>query len=164
MAVRDDEQLTLSVRLTKRGADLLRAELAELIDVARPAARRRLHAVYESGDGDGGAEASDSGWALDRVERRIARLEAQLRSATIVDCDDLDDGVIAVGHRVDVRRAGGVERCYVLVSPVESDPRSGRLSIDSPLGSALLGRRAGDVIVLGHNDEVIEITAVGVAP
>ena len=164
MAVRDDEQLTLSVRLTRRGADLLRAELAELIDVARPAARRRLHAAYESGDGDGAAEASDAAWSLDRIERRIVRLETQLRGAEIVECGDLDDGVIAVGHRVDVRRAGGLERCYVLVGPLEADPRSGRLSVDSPLGSALVGRRAGDVIVLAPNGEAIEITAVGAAP
>lgn len=162
MAVRDDEQLTLS--LTRRGADLLRAELAELVDVGRPAARRRLHAAYESGDGDGAAEASDAAWALDRIERRIARLETQLRSARIVERGDLDEGAIAVGHRVDVRRAGGLERCYVLVGPLEGDPRSGRLSVDSPLGSALVGRRAGDVVVLAPDGEAIEITAVGAAP
>ena len=164
MAVRDDEQLTLTLQLTRRGADLLHAELTELIDAGRPAAQRRLQGAYESGDGDGGAEVSDAAWALDRIERRIARLEAQLRTAHIVDAADLDEGVIAVGHRVDVRRAGGLERSYVLVSPVESDPRAGRLSTDSPLGSALLGRRAGDVIVLPHNDEAIAITAVGAAP
>ncbi|MGD9734792.1 MAG: GreA/GreB family elongation factor [Solirubrobacterales bacterium] len=164
MAVQDDGQLTLTLRLTRRGADMLRAELAELIDIGRPAAQGRLHAAYESGNGDGGAETSDAAWALDRLERRIARLEAQLRTAQIVDADDLEDDVIAVGHRVDVRRAGGLERCYVLVSPVESDPRTGRISIDSPLGGALLGRRAGDVLVLPHNDEAIEITAVGAAP
>lgn len=162
MAVRDDEQLTLS--LTRRGADLLRAELAELVDAGRPAARRRLHAAYESGDGDGAAEASDAAWALDRIERRIARLETQLRSARIVERGDLDEGAIAVGHRVDVRRAGGLERCYVLVGPLEGDPRSGRLSVDSPLGSALVGRRAGDVVVLAPDGEAIEITAVGAAP
>jgi transcription elongation GreA/GreB family factor len=47
---------------------------------------------------------------------------------------------------------------------LEADPRSGRLSVDSPLGSALVGRRAGDVIVLAPNGEAIEITAVGAAP
>jgi transcription elongation factor GreA len=168
MAVRtvrnDDEQVSLALKLTRRGADLLRAELAELIEEGRPAANRRLHAAFASGDGDGGAEASDAAWALDRVERRIARLESQLRTAVIVDAADLDEDVIAVGHRVDVRRAGGIERSYVLVSPVESDPRAGRLSTDSPLGSALLGRRPGDVVVLPHNGEAIAITAVGAAP
>lgn len=160
---RDDEQLSLALKLTRHGADLLRAELAELVEVGRPAANGRLHAAYESGDGDGGAEASDAAWALDRIERRIARLEAQLRTAVIVDAADLDEDVIAVGHRVDVRRAGGIARSYVLVSPVESDPRAGRLSTDSPLGSALLGRRPGDVVVLPHNGEAIAITAVGAA-
>lgn len=161
MAVRDDDQLTLEMRLTRAGAELLGAELAELTDVARPAAQRRLHAAYESGDTDGSTEMSDARWALDRIERRIRRLESQLRSARIVTEEDLAGDRIAVGHRVDVRRADGTARSYVLVSPVEGDPRAGRLSADSPLGRALLGRGVGEVVTLGHTGEEVTITGVG---
>lgn len=158
MAVRDEDQLTLEVRLTRAGAELLRAELAELTDVARPAALRRLHAAHETGAGDGSTEMDDTHWTLDRIERRIRRLEGQLRTARIVTDDDLTGDRIAVGHRVDVRRAGTGARSYVLVSAVEGDPRVGRLSADSPLGRALLGRRAGEVVTLEHTGEEVTIT------
>ncbi len=161
MAVRHEDQLTMEVRLTRAGAELLRAELAELTDVARPAALRRLHAAHETGAGDGSTEMDDTHWALDRIERRIQRLEGQLRSAHIVTEDDLAGDRIAVGHRVDVRRAGTGTRSYVLVSPVEGDPRAGRLSADSPLGRALLDRRVGDVVTLEHTGEEVTITGFG---
>lgn len=161
MAVRDDDQLTLEMRLTQAGAELLRAELAELTDVARPAALRRLHAAYESGATDGSTEMTDARWALDRIERRIQRLEGQLRSARIVTDEDLAGDRISVGHRVDVRRADGSDRSYVLVSPVEGDPRTRRLSVDSPLGRALLGQTAGDVVTLEHTGEEVVVTGFG---
>lgn len=156
MASRDDDQLTVEMRLTREGADLLHAELAELRDVARPAALRRLNAADETGP-----ELPDVRWSLARIEYRIERLESQLRSAQVVTAEDLAGDRIAVGHRVEVRRADDSARTYVLVSPLEGDPRSGRLSTDSPVGRALLGRRVGDVVTLEHTGEDITVTAFG---
>lgn len=155
-----DERLSLQILLTPEGLAMLRAELDELVNVQRPASRRRVQSAFETGEGEGGTEVSDALWEQDRVELRIRRLEDQLRVARVVTDGDLDDDRIAIGHRVDVRRADGAERSYVLVSPAESDPRSGRLSADSPLGRALLGRQVGEVVVLEHNDEKVTVTGI----
>jgi transcription elongation factor GreA len=158
-----DEQLSLEILLTPDGMALLRAELDELVNVARPASQRRVQAAFESGEGEGDTEIADARWEQDRIEMRIRRLEDQLRIARVVTDVDLDHDRIAIGHRVDVRRADGTERSYVLVSPAESDPRRGRLSSESPLGRALLGRRVGDVVVLEHNEEEVTVTGMGAA-
>lgn len=156
-----NDQMTLGIRLTQSGFDLLRAELAHLVEVARPAALRRVHGAYESGDGDDNSEMSDARWDQDRIELRIRRLKDQLRTAQLVTDVDLRSDRIAIGHRVDVRRSGR-ERSYVLVTPLEGDPRAGRLSSDSPLGRALLGRSVGDVVILEPSGE--RITVIALAP
>lgn len=155
-----NDQMTLEIRLTRPGFDLLRAELAHLVEVARPDALRRVHGAYESGGGDGDSEISDARWEQDRIEMRIRRLQDQLRTARLITDGDLRSGRVAVGHRVDVRRAGGRERSYVLVTPLEGDPRTGRLSCESPLGRLLLDAAVGDVVVLEPTGEEITIVAV----
>lgn len=75
------------------------------------------------------------------TQRRDA-LRAALDAAVVAD----DDGAIVVGSRVTVRDADGETDNYVMVPPGVGDPRAGRVSPDSPLGAALLGRRAGDDI------------------
>jgi transcription elongation factor GreA len=75
------------------------------------------------------------------TQRRDA-LRAALGAAVVAD----DDGAVVVGSRVTVRDADGDADSYVLVPPGTGDPRAGRISPDSPLGAALLGRRAGEDI------------------
>ena len=163
MFVKPEDEIELEIRLTQAGFDLLRAELAGLVEVARPAALLRVQSAYESGGNDGSTELSDARWEQDRIEMRIRRLDAQLRGARLVTEAELRPDRIEIGHRVSVRRAGGVERSYVLVSPLESDPRAGRLSSDSPLGRAFLGGAVGQVVVLENSGEEITITEVAPA-
>ena len=73
------------------------------------------------------------------TQRRDA-LRTALGAAVVAD----DDGAIVVGSRVTVRDADGETDSYVIVPPGTGDPRAGRISPDSPLGAALLGRHAGD--------------------
>jgi transcription elongation factor GreA len=157
--VATDGQLALDNALTRDGLESLRAELAELTAVSRTASRRRVQAAYESG---GEIELADALREQDRLELRIRRLEDRLLTARIVTDDELDDDHIGIGHRVDVRRGDGGERSYVLVGPAESDPRRGRLSSDSPLGRALAGRRAGEVVELEHNGERVTVIGFGI--
>jgi transcription elongation factor GreA len=75
------------------------------------------------------------------TQRRDA-LRAALGAAEVAD----DDGSVVVGSRVTVRDSDGETDDYVMVPPGTGDPRAGRVSPDSPLGTALLGRRAGENI------------------
>jgi transcription elongation factor GreA len=83
-----------------------------------------------------------------RLERRIAMLEDRIAAAELVDPDGAN-GVVDVGERVRLRElASGEEVAYELVGSTEADPSAGRISSVSPLGQALLGRKAGDVVVV----------------
>lgn len=79
-----NDQMTMEIRLTQPGFDLLNAELDHLVEVVHPEALRRVHGAYESGNSDGDAEVSDARWEQERVETRIRRLEDQLSSAHLV--------------------------------------------------------------------------------
>jgi len=84
---------------------------------------------------------------LDPASRR-ARAIARILATTEERPPALDRGGAGFGSVVEVERAGGRRRSYELVGPDEADPRRARISVASPLGSALLGRRPGDVVAL----------------
>jgi transcription elongation factor GreA len=78
-------------------------------------------------------------------EGRIGELRALLASAETIE-DSPRDGVIRLGARVKIRHADGEEASYMLVSPAEADPRRGRISEESPIGRALVGRRKNEEV------------------
>jgi transcription elongation factor GreA len=144
-----DAQLSLEITLTAEGRALLRGELEELVAVARPAMADALRAAYESGEDSSSPQVVAARREQERLEARIARLDHALRHARVGCSGDLAEGVACVGSTVAVRRAGRdrVDR-YTLVGPAEGDARRARISADSPLGRALLGRRAGEVVTV----------------
>jgi transcription elongation factor GreA len=94
------------------------------------------------------------------LERRIARLEAQLAVAEIVA--PAADGSAAIGSRVRVRDGDGVLHEYELAGPLESDAPEGRISIAAPVGAALVGRRAGAVVEVETPRGPLALTVVSV--
>jgi transcription elongation factor GreA len=78
---------------------------------------------------------------LQLASRKLEILRRVIADSLVIE----PDGQVLVGSRVTVRRADGEEETYEMVAPGEADARSGRISPDSPLGAALLGRRAGEV-------------------
>jgi transcription elongation factor GreA len=106
---------------------------ASLVD-ARTAALEATHG------GDHEAPTVSVSGELHVLSQRRDALRAALGAALVTD----DDGTVVVGSRVTVRDADGHADSYILVPPGTGDPRAGRISPDSPLGAALLGRRAGE--------------------
>jgi len=153
------DPLPLQILLTPEGYLLLQAELEDLTEVRLPAAARRMHDALELGDRDDDAQLADARREHDAIEGRIQRLEGQLRAARVLAPADLARDRVAIGHAVEIRRGDGAISRYVLVSAAESNPREGRLSSDSPLGRAVLGRGPGDTVVVDGTDE--HITIVG---
>ena len=133
--------------LTPGGRDRLEAELHHLKTIRRAEVAELFAQIQTSASGDAELElergAAREEMAL--VEGRIAQLEGLLANATIVEPALREPGVAAVGARVTVEDEGE-EDTYVLVSPAEASPRRGHISIASPVGAALCGRRAGDVV------------------
>ncbi|MBN1201429.1 MAG: transcription elongation factor GreA [Anaerolineae bacterium] len=133
--------------LTADGAAELRQELEDLIKVKRPALAQRLKEAIGQGDLSENADYIDAKEQQGFLEGRIQYLENLLRHATIIE--EADDGKgtpyeVKPGCTVTVVDEEGIEDTYRVVGPAEADPRNGKISNESPMGVALLGRRLGD--------------------
>ena len=127
--------------LTAEGAERLRAELTELTKVKRPEVIARIRAAKELGDLKENADYSSAREEQSFLEGRVQSIEAQLRAAVIAVVPAAGAGA-DLGSRITVE-IDGMTDTYTLVGTAEADPSSGRLSVASPVGRALLGAVAG---------------------
>ena len=127
--------------LTAEGAERLRAELTELTKVKRPEVIARIRAAKELGDLKENADYSSAREEQSFLEGRVQSIEAQLRAAIIAVVPAAGAGA-DLGSRITVE-IDGMTDTYTLVGTAEADPSSGRLSVASPVGRALLGAVAG---------------------
>lgn len=131
--------------LTRDGYNKLQDELEYLRTVRRAEVAERLHEALEGGDlgvdPDAEYEAAKNEQAF--VEGRIKELEILLSNARVVDAPEKTD-VVAVGGTVTIQEDGAEPEVYIIVGAAEANPREGKISNESPLGRALMGKRAGD--------------------
>lgn len=151
------------VQLTAQGRREREADLAELM-AKRPEVASRLGEARAGGNDP--AENLDLRDAMDDLallEGRIGEMRALLAAAEIVDESPAQDGSIRLGTKVRVRHADGEEADYLLVSAAEADTRRGRISVESPIGQALLGRRSGErtAAETPNGQEQLEVLKVG---
>ncbi|HEX7052413.1 MAG TPA: transcription elongation factor GreA [Burkholderiales bacterium] len=133
--------------MTKRGADLLRAELQRLKSVERPAISQAIAEARSHGDLSENAEYDAARERQGHIEARIRDIEAKLANANIVDPTLLDAGGQCVfGATVDVAEEGGAQVTWQIVGEDEADIKAGRISYSSPIGRALIGKEAGETV------------------
>lgn len=131
------------MRLTAAGRRSLEQELARL-EAERPEVASRLGEARAGGnDPSENLDLRDAMDALAMLEGRIGELRAVLAAAEPVEEGSVD-GTARIGATVKVKHADGEVASYILVSAAEADPRRGRISVESPIGRALVGRRAKD--------------------
>lgn len=137
------------VPITKEGFERLRAELERLKSVERP---ENIQAIEEARSHGDLSENAEYDAAKDRqafLEHRISDLALKLSNADIVNPDDLPSDRAVFGSRVVLENtATSQDVQYQLVGPDESDIDAGRISVSSPLGQAIIGKRPGDEIVV----------------
>lgn len=134
------------VYLTPEGEARLRAELSELRGPRREDLARRLRFAVQQGDLSENADYITAKEEQAFLEGRIQELEQTLRIATVVDAG-APTGEVAVGATVVVEEEGLPLQTYQIVGVKEADPRRGKISHESPIGMALLGKRVGDLAV-----------------
>jgi transcription elongation factor GreA len=139
------------VYLTQVGYDRLRYELHDLRDVRRPATAQRIRRAKELADPLDDADYYDADQDHALIEGRIRDLERLLAAARIIEQQPAAN-YVCLGSRVTVQDDAEESHEYLIVASAEADPRQGRISNESPVGQALLGRRVG---------EEIDITAPG---
>jgi transcription elongation factor GreA len=139
----DDKQTIL----TPEGLRKLEEELELLKTVKRKEIAERIRASKEFGDISENAEYEDAKNEQAFVEGRIQQLDAMLRTAKVIDNHDGPADEIFVGSSVRVKDlTSGEQITYTIVGSLEADPDQDRISNESPVGRALLGRRAGETV------------------
>jgi len=136
--------MTDQVYLTAEGAARLRAELEHLQGPAREELAQRLRAAIEQGDLSENADYIAAKEEQGFLEGRIQELEALLRNAVIIDESHQHPEEVALGTRVTIQEGDSPPETYQVVGAKEADPSNGRISHESPIGRALMGRREGE--------------------
>jgi transcription elongation factor GreA len=132
--------------ISRDGLAKLRQELDEMVSLRRPEIAQRIHDAKEHGDLTENAEYEDAKNEQAFVEGRIQQLEALIKNATLIDENQGNDHV-AIGSTVKVDGPDGKES-FTIVGSTEARPTEGRISNESPVGRALLGRKKGDKITV----------------
>ncbi len=144
------------VPLTREGKSRLEQELDGL-RARRRAVAERLHASQEQGTSQNDAEYDDAKLEQGMVEGRVLEIEDILRRATVLDQTGVHrSGRVVIGSGVEVEQ-DGKQRSYQIVSAPEADAAHGRISSDSPVGAALLGRAAGDFVDVNAPRGVVKL-------
>jgi len=134
--------------ITLRGAELLRKELQRLKTVERPNVVAAIAEARSHGDLSENAEYDAAKERQGFIEGRIAEIESKLANAQIIDPASLDaDGRVVFGATVDLEDAdNGQKVAYQIVGDDEADLKDGKISLNSPVARALIGKFGGDVV------------------
>ena len=136
--------MTEPIYLTEQGYADLKQELETLVNVRRPELAIKLKEAVAEGDLKENANYHDAKEQQAFIEGRIQYLENIIRSAQVIANDGSTDEV-RIGSQVTMREEGGDEdETYTIVGAAEANPREGKISNESPIGSALMGRKKGD--------------------
>ena len=152
------------VLLTKAGLQKLEEELTELRTVRRAEVAAAIREAQELGMAqvDGQYEEAKNQQAF--LEGRILEVEKMLERAEVID-EAAAHGAkdVRIGSSVTVRSEGGKRNSYQVVGPAEAAPLEGRISHESPVGRALLGKKRGDKVQVTTPKGVVEMTVVSVS-
>jgi len=132
--------------LTAEGAVKLKKELEHLKSVERTALARRLHEAVSQGDLSENADYHKAKEDQGFLEGRIQELEYLLKNAIIVETHTGEREIVDIGASVTIREDEYDPEVYWLVGAKEADSRNRKISNESPVGKALMGKRVGDVV------------------
>jgi transcription elongation factor GreA len=149
------------VYLTREGRAKLEAELEELQTNGRKEAAARINAAKELGDISESGEYEDAKNQQAHLEGRIREVKAILARAQIIDEENGTSHEVRVGSRVTVRIEGeDADETWSIVGSAEAKPREGKISNESPLGAALLGKRKGQKVAVQTPSGQMKLTVV----
>jgi len=135
------------VLLTPEGLEKLKEEITYLTTEKRREVAERIKHAREFGDISENSEYDDAKNEQAMLEQRIIQLEERLTRARLIEAEDVPKGVVAVGTRVRLRDLDAKETIeYVIVGSAEANPREQKLSNESPVGKAILGKKKGETV------------------
>lgn len=147
--------------LTREGYEKLTEELKYLREVKRLEIAEHIRIAKEDGDLTENAGYDAAKYEQSLVEGRILTVEAILNSAQIIDNDGGND-MVTVGSRVTVQEEGYEPETFHIVGSPEADPSQGRISNESPLGQALLGKAVDETVEFSTPGGVASFTILAI--
>ena len=147
--------------LTRDGRAKLEAELQDLTTDGRRQVAERINAAKELGDISESGEYEDAKNSQAHLEGRIREIKSLLSRAEMIDEENGGGNEVRVGSKVTVRIEGeDDEETWSIVGSAEASPRDGRISNESPIGAALLGKRARQKVVAETPSGVLKLTVL----
>ncbi|MFZ4672034.1 MAG: transcription elongation factor GreA [Flavobacterium sp.] len=149
---------------TAEGLKKLREELDQLKSIERPKASQAIAEARDKGDLSENAEYDAAKEAQGMLEMRISKLEEVYSNARLIDESQLDVSKALVLSNVKIKnQANGMELKYTLVAESEADLKTGKISVSSPIGKGLLGKKVGEIAEISVpngklNFEILEIS------
>ncbi len=133
--------------MTEEGLRKLKEELDRLTRIERPAISRQIAEARDKGDLSENAEYAAAKEAQGMLEMRIAKLENLIANARVIDESKINTSTVQMMNKVKLKNlATGQLMEYTLVSENEADLKTGKLSIQTPIGKALIGKKAGEKV------------------
>ncbi|MGB0917054.1 MAG: transcription elongation factor GreA [Flavobacteriales bacterium] len=154
----------MSTYLTKEGMEKFMADLEHLKRVERPSISAQIAEARDKGDLSENAEYDAAKEAQGLLELKISKMEATLADAVIIDESKLDTDKVLILSRVKMKNQNnGMEVEYTLVPENEADLKAKKISVESPIGKGLLGKKIGDIaeIQVPNGTVKFEIVEIG---
>ena len=148
---------------TKEGLNKLKDELSQLKDIERPKASNAIAEARDKGDLSENAEYDAAKEAQGMLEMKISKLEAVLSNARLIDESQLDLSKVLVLSKVTIKNLSNqMQLKYTLVAESEADLKSGKISVSSPIGKGLLGKKVGEIaeVVVPNGTIKFEIISI----
>jgi transcription elongation factor GreA len=149
---------------TEEGLKKLKDELYDMKTVQRPSISSQIAEARDKGDLSENAEYDAAKEAQGLLEMKISKLETILSNARVMDTSNLDNSKVYILSKVKIKNvSNGMEMEYMLVAENEADLKEKKISIDSPIGKGLLGKKPGEIADIQTPNgimqfEIIEIT------
>jgi transcription elongation factor GreA len=149
---------------TEEGLKKLKDELHEMKTVQRPAISDQIAEARDKGDLSENAEYDAAKEAQGILEMKIAKLEAIIANARIIDNTNIDNSKVFILSKVKIKNvANGMEMEYMLVAENEADLKAKKISVDSPIGKGLLGKKQGDIADIQTPNGVMKFEVVEIS-
>ena len=150
--------------MTAEGKEKLQKELKNLKLVKRPEVIERIKVARSFGDLSENSEYDAAKDEQSAVEQRIVQIEQMLKYAQVVDADSVDPNEVSIGKTVTYTEVGTDDpetddpETYTIVGSDESDPLNGKISNDSPIAQALLGKKKGEKVTINTPGGTFDVT------
>jgi transcription elongation factor GreA len=153
----------MSTYLTQEGLDKLKKELEHLKRVERPAISQQIAEARDKGDLSENAEYDAAKEAQGLLELKISKMEATLSDAVVIDESKLDTDKVLILSKVKLKnQINGMQVEYTIVPETEADLKAKKISVESPIGKGLLGKKLGEIaeIQVPNGTVKFEIVAI----